>query len=281
MASATLLLPEPAKLAGRPLPRDVAAALGRAERSLAGAGARAQLARHFELRPAGAWPVAALTRQFDAGDAGDALWLRADPAHVAPDLHGARLLAHGAALGVGQDDVDALLPAPRLDDADDALGDDLYEHLPEGEAGRRWRALLTEAQVLLHQHPWNRVRAAGGRPAINSLWFWGAGRLPDAVRSPHRQARSPDALLSALALAAGIAGPVEPAAAAGLDTLIDLRHLRSPDTFVADALQPLLAALGSGELERLALDFEDGSLFELRRGQRWRFWRRPLQGLVG
>ena len=44
---------------------------------------------------------------------------------------------------------------------------------------------------------------------------------------------------------------------------------------------PLLAALGSGELERLALDFEDGSLFELRRGQRWRFWRRPLQGLVG
>ena len=311
MASATLLLPEPAKLAGRPLPRDVAAALGRAERSLAGAGARAQLARHFELRPAGAWPVAALTRQFDAGDAGDALWLRADPAHVAPDLHGARLLAHGAALGVGQDDVDALLPAlkplfgdaglvleapaparwylrlpagappPRLDDADDALGDDLYEHLPEGEAGRRWRALLTEAQVLLHQHPWNRVRAAGGRPAINSLWFWGAGRLPDAVRSPHRQARSPDALLSALALAAGIAGPVEPAAAAGLDTLIDLRHLRSPDTFVADALQPLLAALGSGELERLALDFEDGSLFELRRGQRWRFWRRPLQGLAG
>ena len=55
--------------------------------------------------------VAALTRQFDAGDAGAGTWLRADPAHVAPDLHGARLLAHGAALGMGQDDVDALLPA--------------------------------------------------------------------------------------------------------------------------------------------------------------------------
>lgn len=310
MASATLLLPKPSRLAGGPLPPGVAAALGRADRSRAEPGAKAQLRRHFALRPADAWPVAALTRQFDVGDAGTGLWLRADPAHVAPDLHGARLLAHGAALGVGQDDVDALLPVlkplfgdagfaleapaparwylrlaegaphPRFDDADEALGDDLSEHLPEGDAGRRWRALLTEAQVLLHQHPWNRVRTANGRPAINSLWFWGAGTLPEAVDTTHRQVKSPDALLSALALAAGIGDVQRQAGQRDVDTLIDLRHLRSPDTFVSDALQPLLAALGTGELERLALDFEDGSLYRLRRAQRWRLWRKPLPRLA-
>jgi len=310
MASATLLLPEPARLAGKPLPPAAAAALGRADRSRAEPGAKAQLRRHFALRPADAWPVAALTRQLDVGDAGTGSWLRADPAHVAPDLHGARLLAHGAALGMGQDDVDALLPVlkplfgdagflleapaparwylrlsdgvpyPRFDDADEALGDDLSDHLPEGDAGRRWRALLTEAQVLLHQHPWNRVRVANGRPAINSLWFWGAGALPDAVDTPHRQVKSPDAMLSALALAAGIADADRREERQDVDTLIDLRHLRSPDTFVSDALQPLLAALGTGELERLALDFENGSLYVLHRAQRWRFWRKPQQGLA-
>jgi hypothetical protein len=42
------------------------------------------------------------------------------------------------------------------------LGDDLFSHLPEGEGGRRWRALMTEAQVLLHNHSWNQQRAAQG-----------------------------------------------------------------------------------------------------------------------
>ena len=63
---------------------------------------------------------------------------------------------------------------------------------------------LTEAQVVLHTHPWNEQRTAAGKRAINSLWFWGGGELPQAVHTPHAQVRSREALLQALARAAGV-----------------------------------------------------------------------------
>ncbi|MBN6151087.1 phosphoglycerate mutase [Xanthomonas sp. AmX2] len=303
MAVATLLLPERARLAGPALSGEVARALGRAQRDTLAAGSQAQLRRHFALPPA-SWPVAALTRQFDSGDAGDAVWLRADPAYVVPDMQGARLMAHGDMLAPDADDVAALLPALQplfadagieLDAPDPArwylrlpagselpafaapaqvLGDDLFDHLPEGADARRWRALLTEAQIVLHQHPWNRQRAALGRPAINSPWFWGGGSLPAGVSSPHAQVRSRDPLLRALALAAGIGD-----AAPRIDALVDLRQLRSHEQFVGEALQPLLEALRGGELAQLVLDFEDGARFRIDRGQRWQLWRRPLPRL--
>ncbi|MGH8043360.1 MAG: phosphoglycerate mutase, partial [Stenotrophomonas sp.] len=184
MATATLLLPARSRFPAAALPDDVAKALGRAERSRVDAGERAQLQRHFQLQPAD-WPVGALTRQLDVGDAHDGVWLRADPANVVPDMHGARMMGHGDTLRLEPADVAALLPAlqplfagygftldaptpsrwylrlppgttlPVFAAPDDVLGDDLFAHLPEGDAGRRWRALLTEAQVVLHQHEWN------------------------------------------------------------------------------------------------------------------------------
>lgn len=307
MAQATLLLPARVRLRGQALPPAVAAALGRADRAQAEAGERAQLRRQFRLLP-DRWPVAALTRQHDAGDAAGALWLRADPARVSPDMTGARMLAFGEALGLTAEDTTQLLPAlkplfgdagllldaphpsrwylrlppdsvlPVFTPAGDVLGDDLFAHLPEGDAGRRWRALLSEAQVLLHNHPWNALRAAQGKPPVNSLWFWGEGRLPDAVHTGYRQVKGHDVLLQALAAAAGVdAGHAD--GEGGVDALIDLRHLRDLDLLCRDGLQPLLAALSKGELQVLALDFEDGALFTLRRAQRWRLWRRPLPRL--
>src|SRR3546814_4888309 len=78
--------------------------LGRADRAQSGDdGRRAQLRRHFRLTP-DHWPMAALTRQMDAGDAAGAAWLRADPSYVRPDINGARLLAIGAALGMDEED---------------------------------------------------------------------------------------------------------------------------------------------------------------------------------
>ncbi|MFT4247441.1 MAG: hypothetical protein QM581_05290 [Pseudomonas sp.] len=304
MSTATLLLPEAVRLAGDALTDDVARALGRADRGTREPGETPQLRRHFQLVPEH-WPVAALTRQLDAGDAPGASWVRADPAYVVPDMQGARMMAHGEALGLDQDDVVALLPAlkpmfgdagflldapvpsrwylrlppearlPAFDDPGEVLGDDLFDHLPEGEAGRRWRALLTEAQVLLHQHPWNRERVARGKPAVNSLWFWGGGVYPHAVSSPHAQVRSRDGLLLALAAASGADAGGEHQ----VDALIDLRQLRSLDQFSGEVIAPLLAAMRRGELDRLLLDFQDGTQFVLEPRQRWRFWRRPLARL--
>ncbi|MBB3276866.1 MULTISPECIES: phosphoglycerate mutase [Pseudoxanthomonas] len=307
MATATLLLPTRARLAGQRLPDEVARALGRADRQTLDAGEREQLRRHFRLVP-DHWPVAALTRQLDAGDAEGATWLRADPARVSPDMNGARMLAYGEALALDAEDTAQLLPAlkPLFGDAGvlldapqpsrwylrlppdarlpafapigDVLGDDLFAHLPEGDDGRRWRALLTEAQIVLHNHPWNARRVAAGKAPVNSLWFWGGGRLPQSVGTRFRQVKGQDTLLRALALAAGVTAEGEGGA---VDALIDLRHLRQPEVFARDALQPLLAALARGELLALELDFEDGERFTLRRDQRWRFWRRPLTRLDG
>jgi len=38
--------------------------------------------------------------------------------------------------------------------------------------------------MLLHHSPVNERREAQGLPRVNSLWFWGAGALPQAPRKP-------------------------------------------------------------------------------------------------
>ncbi|WP_296253395.1 phosphoglycerate mutase [uncultured Stenotrophomonas sp.] len=305
MAKATLLLPARSRFPAGELPAQVAMALGRAERSLGTAGESAQLRRHFSVQPA-AWSAAALTRQTDAGDAAGGFWLRADPANIVPDMQGARLMAAAETLRLEQADVDALLPAlqplfagfgyqldaptssrwylrlpadtplPEFAEPDVVLGDDLFSHLPNGENGRRWRALLTEAQVVLHQHPWNEQRVGQGQRAVNSLWFWGAGSLPASVHTAHAQVRSRDALVQGLAAMAGVRLGGEQS----VDALVDLRQLRSLQQLARDAIAPLLDALKRGELSELQLDFEDGTGYRITRGQRWLLWKKPIMTLV-
>jgi hypothetical protein len=302
MTQATLLLPQRTRLSGA-LSSGAARALGRANARSAEPGEDAQLRRHFQLVP-DRWAPAAVTRQRDAGDAAGALWLRADPAYMAPDMNGARMLAHGQALALQHDECHELLrtlkplfgdagmlldasvpsrwylrltpgtPLPEFTAPQLAVGDDLFAHLPAGDAGRRWRALFNEAQILLHAHPVNAARQAEGKAAVNGLWFWGAGMLPDVVRTPHAQVKSREDLLSALAHTAGASDP-----AAQGSVLVDLRHLTSTEVLCRDALQPLLDELAKRELAALSLDFADGRLVDLQHGQRWRFWRRPLVSL--
>ena len=314
--SATLLLPPRARLAGASLPPRVATALGRADRlAAADAGERAQLLRHFDLLPRG-WPVAALTRALDGGDAPGAAWLRADPAYVRPDINGARLLGIGEALGLDGQDVAAFLPALRplfgdagfpLDAPDphrwylrlpmaaklpafaapaDALGADLFDQLPgagddASPEARRWRALLSEAQVVLHNHPRNAARIAAGRVPVNSLWFWGAGVAPDHVSTAVAAVATDDVLVRALAARAGTDATAVPPAFAmpDRDVLVDLRACRDAQACVEAWLAPAVAAVGAGGVSALRLDFEDGTRLALAPGQRWRFWRRPLATL--
>jgi len=314
MAKVTLLLPAASRLAGRLAPA-LATALGRADVVAQSApGERAQLLRHFDLLPRG-WPVAALTRQRDAGDAGGSLWLRADPAWVRPDISGARLFACGEGLQPTQADCDALLPAlrplfgdaglqldapmpsrwylrmpsgsklPAFADPSDALGADVFEFLPadaDGDAalGRRWRSLLNEAQVVLHNHPWNAQRAAAGKPPINSLWFWGGGAMPDHVHGGSGQVETDDALLAAFAAAAGCAvrqsGSRLSPEDGNVDCLIDLRGHRDLSITSQDWLQPAIAALNRRRTGELRLDFPDVAGLRLQPRQRWRLWRKPL-----
>src|SRR5690606_12626825 len=197
----TLLLPARQRLAGQARPPARARCLGRGQRLPdREPGGVAQLQRHFEVLPRG-WPMAAITRARDAGDAGGQRWLRADPAHVRPDMTGARVLAIGE-LGLSAGETEALLqtlrplfgdagmqlsapapsrwylalaadaPLPDFPQVEEVLGADLFDHLPEGPEGRRWRSLLNEAQILLHNHPVNQARAGAGTgwPACIPAW---------------------------------------------------------------------------------------------------------------
>lgn len=291
-----LLLPERRRFEPV-IPLALAKRLGRADRlPLAEAGECAQLSRYFEIVPTG-WPMAAITRQADAGDAADYVWLRADPVYIRPDIGGARLMAWGT-LGISKADADMFIEglAPMFSDAGfpisataperwylrlpcatsspaftpptEALGDDLFRHLPEGPEARPWRALLNEAQIVLHNHPRNIERVAAGLPPINSVWFWGGGTLPDAVRSPVHRVIGEDDELSALAKLIGA-----DVRDANDNVLIDLRRAR--------AWAVLESAInGVAPTENRAgewlLDFADGVRLCIRRKQRWRFWRRPL-----
>jgi hypothetical protein len=159
-------------------------------------------------------------------------------------------------------------PMPEFVDPADAIGADLFECLPPGPEGRRWRALFNEAQVLLHEHPRNRARLAAGLLPVNAVWPWGGGKLPHAVQGEAAAVLSNDAELAALAAISGLARTQEP----GEGTLVDLRQLRD-----AQRLQALLLdALSEGFAP--VLDFADGAGWMLRASQRWRFWRKP-QGL--
>ncbi|MFT3806474.1 phosphoglycerate mutase [Arenimonas sp.] len=294
------LLPERRRFGRLRLDADIARLLGRGDRLPDGeVGEQAQLARHFQPVPNG-WPMAALQRQADCGDASGFRWLRADPVHVRPDINGARLMAWGN-LDLDPAEAEALLqalhpvfgdagmpltagaperwylqlaidaPLPDFSPPEQGLGDDLFRHLPEGGQGRRWRALLNEAQILLHNHPINAARAARGRLPANSLWFWGAGVVPEEVRSRLSSVSSSENDVLALATAAGIA--VDGAGQG--DRLLDLRRERDWRSVEGE-----LSLAGRSEKfathDSIVLDFADGARWRLRPAQRWRFWRRPM-----
>ncbi len=310
MASVTFLLPPQAQLAGRLSP-PLAVMLGRSDVIPAtDSGERSQLLRYFDLQPHG-WPVAALTRQSDVGDAAQSAWLRADPAWIRPDINGARLFACGEALQLTQADVDAVLPAvqelfgdagflidapvpsrwyvrlphdttlPEFAEPTDALGAELFDYLPRQDDTRRWSTLLSEVQVVLHNHPWSARRKAAGKPPLNSLWFWGGGVLPEHVSAKVHAVETSDSLLRALAMASSTKVTVLPAAwvAPQCDTLVDLRAVRDLEMLMQDWLLPATVALRRRVVQQVQLDFSDGSGYRLARQHSWRFFRKPLASL--
>lgn len=313
MATATLLLPARARFGAQRLSSESGLRLARADLTRTEG---TQVARVFDVLPRG-WPVAAATRQRDVGDAGKAMWVRADPAYIRPDINGARLLAHGEALALTEREVagflqplkplfgdcgfliDAPTPSrwylqlpagarvPEMAGPDEALGAELFDQIPasapgHGDEGRRWRALLSEAQVLLHNHPRNAERIAAGLAPVNSLWFWGSGVLPDHVRTSFTEVLSDDDAMSAFAGLAGVAATPPGVRWVGCrgDTLVDQRHVRDLVPLQAAWLLPMLEDLAGGRLDRVTLDFADDVRYVIRARQRWRFWRKPLRSLI-
>ncbi len=248
-------------------------------------------------------PAAAITREYVAGDAGSRTWLSADPAWVQPEMNGARLLAcgqlrltmaeatafadslrasfdeAGMALEVSTPDrwhlrLPSNISLPTFAAPEQALGEDLSQHIPQGAEGRRWRVLLNDIQVLLHQHPLNAERRARGLAPVNSVWLWGGGSLPAPPRSELVGVVSDDLLLMAMASQAGLKAlprTPETMGAASNGWLIDLQDL--PISEIESRwwpiLQPLLQTMP------VRLHFASAERWQSRPWHRWRVWRRP------
>ena len=233
------------------------------------------------------------------GAPGDDVWTRADPVHMQV-MRDRVVLAPADAFPLAREDADALCGAinghfagrvelraldgsrwcARLDREID-VGDEP----PGGMAGREatQRAgdvLLTEIQMLLHAHPVNAAREARGEPAMNSLWFWGAGRLPGRTRGRWQSVASEDPLARGLARHSGATARALPDGATQWLSPAEGRHLAVLDATQSDLesawFAPLAAALRAERVGMLSLHVPDAGLsFETVRGDLRRFWRRP------
>jgi hypothetical protein len=311
MAELTLLLPALAQIQAAGTPLALARWLARGNHlPEAKPGRDAALRECFEFLGT-TLPAAALTRSLDVSGTVNALWLRADPAYAVADAVTARLLACGT-LDLSREDADALARAlqplfgdagfplepatvsrwylrcpsgarlPRFATPADALGDDLMQHLPHGDNERQWRHLLNEAQVILHNHPVNVQRVQRGQIPANSVWFWGAGAVPEWVRTAFTRVFSSDDVVIALARLAKVAvAAPEAAAVFHIETkdtlLLDLADIRDPLALERDWLDPLDVALRRRKLKSLHVSFVGGERITVKPAHRWRFWRRIKQ----
>ncbi len=271
-------------------------------------------------RAAGAdWPVASVCRVGEGAAPDGRFWFRADPVHLSAardrvylaaverlDLAEAAALAGEVAALYRDDGWQIETPHPlrwylgferpaavTTTPLGAALGGDLESHWPKGEEALRWRGLLNELQMLLHQSGVNAAREARGDVPVNGLWLWGGGTLPELDRGAWSAVFSDDCLALGLGRLSGaaVAGlPVdfqkvlasETPRSLVVDThLLDARAAADIERFAAHLAEleqrwfsALLPALRSGRLTTLHLYPGHGARLTLTRALSRRWWRR-------
>ena len=272
------------------------------------------------------WPLAPIMLEADGGTAGDAYWLRADPVHLRV-MRDRVVLTESAALRLSREQADTLATAigrhfgaelePRVlrpqhwylqlprttrlttTPLSLATGCDIDPLLPQGADAMRFRVLLNELQMLLHDHPINQAREARGELPVNSLWLWGGGTRPVAPGTRVPFYARDDASLALGAFGGAQVSPLPlrldghllaPGSIFVLDELA--RAAQCGDaygwrealrTLEANWFEPLLRNLH--RLPRSGAHLVDpinGRAILLRRTDAWKIWRRPhsLQALL-
>ncbi|PKO88461.1 MAG: hypothetical protein CVU16_13865 [Betaproteobacteria bacterium HGW-Betaproteobacteria-10] len=251
-------------------------------------------------------------------------WLCADPVHLR--FHQERIiLADAGAFELEDDEAQAIIAALNAEFADigqfhaatarrwylrlnatvnhvsapisAVAGRRVESELPKGDSTlTRW---LNEVQMFLHLHPINERRQAAGKPAVNSMWLWGAGEMGDTTIAPTAKFSS---VWTDNPLAAGLARHLEiplhaPAEnlgavfAAGDDApLLVVDHLlqcvlhengegwrQAFETLETDYFMPLKKALGNkvDRIDLIAPTLYGQLHYTLTPGERWKFWKKP------
>lgn len=270
----------------------------------------------FALTPGGvpaAIPAAALTAPFDevavsarANLRADPVYLRADPnqillfnnAEIMPSAAEADELL--AALNAGFDDVrffrgrdpsrwyTDLGAVATTSSPFTASGRSIAGFMPVGDNARALQQCMSDAQILLHEHPVNTARERRGLPPINSIWLWGAGNRPESLAGP-AFVYGNDALSAALAMHAGstwqphaTARDAISACASGATGLVVIGLPTgsagspgdgcSPGAFEQQWSRPLLRALNRRALRHLTI-VTDRDVYRTSPADRFKFWR--------
>ena len=269
-------------------------------------------------------PVAAVSRLNDNEHDTRGLWIRADPVHLSPDRdrlvlmdsfvlnltqHDALAVAnevnqvisvHGWSVEVPYEDrwyirLDEELSIsttelPRV------VGQDISGYLPVGDDASMMHTLLNEIQMHLFSSDINRMREEKGELPVNSIWFWGMGRLPDPPGKNWSKVFSDDTFTRSLAGLAGIPCHAVPQHVLGIqefcgeddDVLVYLQHCQAPTQYQNLELwnqallllegawfETLLQWLRTGRLDSLRIICDDHD-FMVSRFKLKKFWRKPV-----
>lgn len=149
-------------------------------------------------------------------------------------------------------------------------------YLPAREAAREHDRLLAEVQMCLYDSEVNRRRVAAGAPPLNALWLWGGGTAPPGTERKLPVLFTDDPVLrgfwrSSSVRAEDWPGTIRACLAAQRGDFVAMPPAGDPERLLAE----LRGAMAEGAIGRLVLLFADGASIELRRGDRFRIWRRP------
>ncbi len=165
--------------------------------------------------------------------------------------------------------------------AEFALRREWRDALPSGAGADALRRLMTELQMVLHEHPVNTRRTAKGMPAANALWLWGNGSIAQQHAARALACSGCSDYLRGLARLHGWTYAAETSADRMLAQSVESPHVLAfvevsvLNEFETQWLTPLVDALKRGRIRRLQLIIDSWEI----KIDRWRltaFWRRDL-----
>jgi hypothetical protein len=254
------------------------------------------------------YPSAAVTRSGDAAERARDFWLHLQPMHfmagldrlTAVMLHGASRVAR-AELAELEPIVGAHLRAEGMQLVTTSQGDwlvhvdraldlqtappeiaatsALEQAMPKGRDAPALRRLMTELQMLLHEHPVNVERTRRGLPEINAVWFHGAGEIRDLQHYALPQAFGDDLYLRGIYRLNDSDVTAAPPDARSLLARINSRAVAvvaADDVDVLEAawIAPLSRALTAGVIARLEIVIDLCGV-TVPRPALLKFWRGP------
>jgi hypothetical protein len=152
------------------------------------------------------------------------------------------------------------------------------EILPRGPDAGALRRLMTEMQMLLHEHPVNARRQARGLPVINAIWIHGEGKLGDIAPASLPEAWGEDLYLRGIYRLHDKPVKAQPADATTLVSQLQgasVAVIEVPDLHALEAqwLAPMTRALRGGAIAKLTLMLDEWQV-TADRAAMFKLWRR-------